>query len=68
MKFFESNEWYWRMARTIVQGLIAVVIANLDVLIATANIDPTIKPMIVAGVMAILSPVMAQIKEPKEVE
>lgn len=68
MKFFESNEWYWRLARTIVQGLIAVVIANLDVLIATTKVDPTIKPIIVALVMAILSPVMAQIKEQKEVK
>lgn len=27
-EFLASNEWYWRLARTIVQGVLGVVIAN----------------------------------------
>ena len=61
MKFFSSNELGWRLLRTIVQGIIGVVIANLDAIIGTFSIDATWKPMIVAGVMAVLSPIMAEI-------
>ena len=61
MKFFSSNELGWRLLRTIVQGVIGVVIANLDTIIGTFSIDATWKPMIVAGVMAVLSPIMAEI-------
>jgi len=61
MKFFKGNELQWRLLRTIVQGVLGVVIANLDVIIGTFVIDPTWKPIIVAGVMAVLSPIMAEI-------
>ena len=52
---FSSNDWKFRLGRTIIQGIIGVLIANLDVIIGTWNIDPTVKPIIVAGIMAILS-------------
>ncbi len=61
MKFFSSNELVWRLSRTIVQGVIGVIIASLDTIIGTFCIDPTWKPIIVAGVMAILSPIMAEL-------
>jgi hypothetical protein len=35
-KFLASNEWEWRLLRTIVQGVLGVVIANLDLIMAGA--------------------------------
>lgn len=61
MKFFTSNETKWRLLRTIVQGVLGVIVANLDVLTGFIVIDPVWKPIVVAVVMAILSPLMAEI-------
>lgn len=61
MKFLTSNSTLMRLLRTIVQAVIGVVIANLDVIIGTFSITDTWKPIIVALVMAILSPIMAEI-------
>ena len=58
-KFLNSNEMQWRLARTIFQGIIGVIIAYLDTLIGIAPIDPILKPIVVALVMAILSPIMS---------
>ena len=58
-KFLGSNDWRWRLARTIVQGIIAVIVANLDVLVGFWQIDPSVKAVVVALIMAVLSPVMA---------
>ena len=30
--FFRSNDRYWRLVRTIVQGVIGVFVANLDLI------------------------------------
>ena len=60
-EFLTSNEAKWRLARTIVQGIIGVLIANLDTLVGFAPIPTTVKPIIVALVMACLSPLMAYI-------
>ena len=62
-KFLSSNEAQYRLLRTILQGIIGVLIANLDVIVASWNFDPSFKPMIVALVMAILSPIMAMLGE-----
>lgn len=59
MKFFTSNSPWFRLLRTIIQGVLGVVIANIDVLIGSFVIDDIYKPIIVALVMAVLSPVMA---------
>lgn len=61
MKFFTSNDTKWRLLRTIVQGVLGVIVANLDVLTGFIIIDPVWKPIVVAVVMAILSPLMAEI-------
>ena len=58
-EFLASNEWYWRLARTIVQGVLGVVIANIDLILGYAILDPTLRALVVAFVMAVLSPVMA---------
>ena len=68
MKFFTSNEWQWRLLRTIVQGVIGFLIANIDLLIANLTLDANTKAIIVGVVMAILSPIMAEIGNKNGVE
>lgn len=58
-EFLTSNEPKYRLARTIVQGIIGVLVANIDLLIGMTPIPPAIKPVITGLVMAILSPIMA---------
>lgn len=60
-KFLKSNETKYRLLRTIAQGIIGVVIANVDVLVEGFMIPPEYKAMIVALVMAILSPIMSEL-------
>ena len=59
--FLTSNETRYRLLRTIIQGIIGVIIANLDLLIGRFSIPPEMKPVIVALVMAILSPIMSEL-------
>lgn len=61
MKFFESNKLIYRLLRTICQGILGVLIANIDMIIGAFSIPDVWRPLIVALVMAILSPVMAAI-------
>ena len=58
-EFLASNEWYWRLARTIVQGVLGVVIANIDLIMGWCVLDPSVRGLVVALVMAVLSPAMA---------
>jgi hypothetical protein len=58
-RLFISNELKYRLARTIVQGIIGVLIANLDLIVGVFHISPGFKALIVALVMAVLSPIMA---------
>ena len=60
-RFLTSNEWQWRLLRTIVQGVLGVIIANVDVIAGYAILDPAIRAIVVALVMAVLSPVMAML-------
>jgi hypothetical protein len=60
-EFLCGNEWWWRLARTVVQGVLGVVVANLDLLVGTLAIGPEWRALVVALVMAVLSPVMAEI-------
>ena len=60
-KFLTGNEWNWRLARTVVQGVLGVVVANIDVLVGAAVLDPAARAICVALCMAVLSPVMAEI-------
>ena len=68
MKFFNSNEWQYRLLRTIVQGVIGFLIANIDLIISNFTLDANAKAIIVGLVMAILSPVMAEIGKNSEGE
>lgn len=60
-EFLTSNEWYWRLARTIVQGVLGVVVANIDMIMGACVLDPAARALCVALCMAVLSPVMAEI-------
>ena len=66
--FLHSNDTKWRLARTIVQGIIGVLISNLDLIIAEFSIDPAFKPAITALVMSILSPIMSELGKDRTIE
>lgn len=60
-KFLTSNETKYRLLRTILQGIIGVIIANLDFLISNITFNVELKTLLVALVMAILSPIMSHV-------
>ena len=57
--FLTSNEAKYRLARTILQGIIGIVIANIDLIMGQVILDPAQRAVVVAFVMAVLSPIMA---------
>ena len=59
--FLTSNEWQWRLLRPIAQGVLGVVVANIDLLVGVAVLEPTWRALVVALVMAVLSQLMAEI-------
>lgn len=59
--FLQSNDLWARLCRTILQGIIGVLISNVDLLFEAVAISPTVKPMITALVMCILSPIMKEL-------
>lgn len=60
-KFLASNETKYRLLRTIVQGIIGVLIANIDLIIEPLSIPMAYKPMVATLVMAVLSPIMSEL-------
>ena len=60
-KFLSSNDTRFRLARTILQGVVGVLIANIDLLVSAWNFAPQTKAFIVALVMAVLSPIMSEL-------
>jgi len=60
-QFLTSNEPKWRCLRTIVQGVIGVIIAQLPIILGNYPLDPVWTAAIVALSMAVLSPVMAML-------
>lgn len=60
-RFLNSNEWQWRLLHTIAQGVLGVIVANIDVLVGAAVLDPTARAIVVALCMAVLSPVMVEL-------
>lgn len=53
------NDAKYRLIRTIIQGIIGVIVANLDYIVGVFSIPTEAKPFIAALVMAILSPIMS---------
>ena len=66
-EFLTSNKASMRCARTILQGVIGVVIAQLPAILGNYSLDPVWTATIVALTMAVLSPVMAALGEADEV-
>ena len=62
-EFLTSNEWQWRLLRTIAQGVLGVIIANLDLISGWCVMDPAVRAFAVALAMAALSPLMARLGE-----
>lgn len=60
-KWLQSNSTSARLTRTIFQGVIGVLVANIDFLIAHFSFSPETKTFIVAICMAVLSPIMAHL-------
>ena len=60
-KFLNSNDTIYRLGRTILQGVIGVLIANIDLLVSAWSFSPQTKAFIVALVMAVLSPIMSEL-------
>lgn len=67
-KWLRSNAMAARLTRTIFQGVIGVLIANVDFLISKLSFGPETKAFIVAICMAILSPIMAELGGKEEVD
>jgi len=60
--FLTSEKTVYRMLRTICQGVIGVLVANLDLIIGFIPMIPEeLRPVIVLIVMAILSPLMSEL-------
>ena len=67
-KFLSSNKTRDRLLRTILQGIIGVIVSYVDVIIGTIAIPDELRPMIVALVMAVLSPIMSELGKSTENE
>ena len=65
-KFLTSNEWQYRLLRTIFQGVLGVIVANIDVIVGHVVFDASARAIIVALCMAILSPIMAMLGKQDE--
>lgn len=65
-EFLTSNATRYRLLRTIVQGILGVIVANIDLLVGYVVFDPSQRAVIVAMVMAILSPIMAELGKERE--
>lgn len=65
-KLLTSNDTLYRLCRTIIQSVIGIALANADKIIGTFTISDVWKPIIVALVMAVLSPIMAELGKTNE--
>ena len=63
--FFEwllrSNSTGARVLRTVLQGVISVFLSALPEIVGLFNMDPVVQYLVVAALMAILSPIMAEL-------
>ena len=57
--FLTRNDAKYRLLRTIIQGVIGVIIANLDIIFGMTPMPTEARALIVAVTMAVLSPCMA---------
>ena len=64
-KFLNDNSMAMRLVRTIVQGIIAVLIVAVPLAIAGVIQNPQWAAVATAAIMAVLSPIMAMLKNGK---
>lgn len=64
-KFLNDNSMAMRLARTIVSGLVAVLIVAVPLAIGGVIKDPQWASIVTAAIMAVLSPIMAMFKTGK---
>lgn len=64
-KFLNDNSMAMRLVRTIVQGIIAVLIVAVPLAIGGVVNDPQWAAIVTAAIMAVLSPIMAMLKTGK---
>ena len=64
-KFLNDNSMAMRLVRTIVQGIIATLIVAVPLAIAGVIKDPQWAAIVTAAIMAVLSPIMAMLKNGK---
>ena len=68
-RFLTENTSAMKMWRTIVQGVLGVLVAYLDQIVGVIVIEPSMRPIVVALVMAILAPIMSELgKNLKEIK
>lgn len=60
-RLLTRNDAKYRLLRTIIQGVIGVIIANLDLIFGATPIPPEARALIVAVTMAVLSPIMSEL-------
>lgn len=56
-KFLTSNTWQMRLARTVVQAVVAFLFNNVVVILAATNIPADVQVIIVSAVMAVQAPI-----------
>ena len=61
-KFLRDESTGMRLARTIVQGIIAVLIVAIPLAVSGVVTDAQWASVITAAIMAVLSPIMAMLK------
>lgn len=62
-KFLKSNTTGMRLARTILQGFVGVLITSIAVMLGWLQLSPELASIITALIMCVLSPVMSLLKE-----
>lgn len=58
---FSKNTTLYKTLRAILQGVIGLIIVNIDMLIGFVHIDPSMKPFIATLVVVILTPIMSEL-------
>lgn len=61
-EFINGNGMAMRLARTIVQGLLAALIVFVPTAVGYLNLGPEEATFLTAAIMAVLSPLMAMLK------
>lgn len=61
--FLHGNEWHWRLARTLIEVVLAFVVANGANMLMGFGMDAGTVTAIMGVVAAVLSPIIASLKK-----